>query len=299
MNVLAVSGLRKSYGDFCAVDSLDFTVSAGDIYGFLGPNGAGKSTTLRMLAGLIHPSSGSITFFGKDFLNNRLDTMRRVGYIVEKPDFYKYLSAKSNLQLLLKMNGSCPSALSIEKVIEMVGLKGRENDPVKTYSHGMKQRLGLAQALIHNPEVVILDEPTTGLDPQGIIDLRNLVLMLKQEGKTVIMSSHILSEVELIATRMVIISNGKAIVEGVVSELLNADDLIVEFGFSDLQSAKQLIANSSYHPIEEDVFLNKLIFKLNRKETTELNNWFCANQVGVESITSRRRLEDYFIKLTQ
>lgn len=299
MSVVEVSDLCKKYDSFCAVDGLNFEVQQGDIYGFLGPNGAGKSTTLRMLLGLIRPTSGSIRLFGKELGIHRKETMRRIGAIVEKPDFYKYLSAKSNLSLFLSMHGRASNPLSIPEVIDLVGLTGRENDPVKNYSHGMKQRLGLAQALIHNPDLILLDEPTTGLDPQGIIDLRNLVLHLRESGKTVFMSSHILSEIELIATRMVIISKGKAMAEGTVTELLNADDLVVEFGFQDIHAARTAISETGYGQQLMDESGDKLVFRLNRKTVAELNQWFCTRDIAVDSITSRRRLEDYFIKLTR
>jgi ABC-type multidrug transport system ATPase subunit len=299
MNVLEVRNLYKRYDSFSAVDGLNFEVQKGDIYGFLGPNGAGKSTTLRMLLGLIKPSSGDIKLFGEDLQSHRKKVLSKIGAIVEKPDFYKYLSAKANLSLFQSMTGTSGSSMTIPKVIELVGLKGRENDAVKTYSHGMKQRLGLAQALLHDPDLILLDEPTTGLDPQGIIDLRNLILHLRDCGKTIFMSSHILSEIELIATRMVIISKGKALVEGTVKDLLNVDDLVVEFGFFDGDAARQAVRTSVYSDKLVESGDGKLTFRLNRKEIAELNQWFCSKNIAVEAIVSRRRLEDYFIKLTQ
>ena len=178
--IIEVRGLNKSYGSFKAVESLDLDVYRGDVFGFLGPNGAGKSTTIRMLVSLIKPTEGIIKIFNEDLSTHRNSILRRVGCIVEKPDFYNYLSAKKNLELLSNHNGLTLKKNKISELLEFVGLKSRGDDLVKTYSHGMKQRLGLAQALIHDPELIILDEPTTGLDPQGIIDIRNLILFLSK-----------------------------------------------------------------------------------------------------------------------
>lgn len=295
---LAVKSLRKYFGAFNAVDGLSFHVETGDIYGFLGPNGAGKSTTIRMLLGLIRPDEGDIRLFGKSLLQHRAECMSRIGAIVEKPDFYKYLSAYDNLKIFGTMSGADTSSVSLEKMLELVGLTGRGKDPVKNYSHGMKQRLGLAQALLHNPSLIILDEPTTGLDPQGIIDLRELILQLSHQGKTVFMSSHILSEIELIATRMVIISKGKAVAEGSVQELLNADDLVVDWFFPDGQEARSLFDQSEWKERIINSNSSAITLRLNEQEVQTLNNWLCQQGVSPVSINSRRKLEDYFMKLT-
>ncbi len=295
---LAVKSLRKSFGAFNAVDGLSFHVETGDIYGFLGPNGAGKSTTIRMLLGLIRPDEGDIRLFGKSLLQHRAECMSRIGAIVEKPDFYKYLSAYDNLKIFGTMSGADTSSVSLEKMLELVGLTGRGKDPVKNYSHGMKQRLGLAQALLHNPSLIILDEPTTGLDPQGIIDLRELILQLSHQGKTVFMSSHILSEIELIATRMVIISKGKAVAEGSVQELLNADDLVVDWFFPDGQEARSLFDQSEWKERIINSNSSAITLRLNEQEVQTVNNWLCQQGVSPVSINSRRKLEDYFMKLT-
>ena len=281
---LAVKSLRKSFGAFNAVDGLSFHVETGDIYGFLGPNGAGKSTTIRMLLGLIRPDEGDIRLFGKSLLQHRAECMSRIGAIVEKPDFYKYLSAYDNLKIFGTMSGADTSSVSLEKMLELVGLTGRGKDPVKNYSHGMKQRLGLAQALLHNPSLIILDEPTTGLDPQGIIDLRELILQLSHQGKTVFMSSHILSEIELIATRMVIISKGKAVAEGSVQELLNADDLVVDWFFPDGQEARSLFDQSEWKERIINSNSSAITLRLNEQEVQTVNNWLCQQGVSPVSI---------------
>jgi ABC-type multidrug transport system ATPase subunit len=253
-----------------------------------------------MLLSLIKPTEGSIEIFGKDLLNERNFILSKIGCIVEKPDFYKYLSAKKNLELLAGVSGVAVNAKKIDELLEFVGLSGRGNDFVKTYSHGMKQRLGLAQALLHDPELIILDEPTTGLDPQGIIDIRNLILYLsKEKGKTVFLSSHILSEMELIATRLAIINKGKTVAQGELNVLLNDDNRVVRLKVSSPEKVKILIADTSWM----DKFIGDengdFTFHLHYNEIPELNKFLMYNDIEVYSIESRRQLEDYFLKLTE
>jgi ABC-type multidrug transport system ATPase subunit len=238
--MVEISQLSKTYQNVPAVDHLDLIIPHNCIYGFLGPNGAGKSTTLRMLLSLVSPDQGSIKVFGKDLKNHRKEILSGIGSIIEKPDFYLYLSAIENLNLLARLSGIRPNPNRIQELLELVGLSARGNHKVATYSHGMKQRLGIAQAIIHDPQLIILDEPTTGLDPNGILELRQLILNLKQEGKTVILSSHILSEIELIADHMVIMNKGKAVVQGNVHNLLNDQELIflIETDNADLAKEK-------------------------------------------------------------
>jgi ABC-type multidrug transport system ATPase subunit len=298
--VIKVRGLKKFYGDFKAVDNLDLDVYRGDVFGFLGPNGAGKSTTIRMLLSLIRPSEGTVEIFGKNLTEDRNYILSKIGCIVEKPDFYKYLSAKKNLELLAGVSGVRVTGKKIDELLEFVGLSGRGNDFVKTYSHGMKQRLGLAQALLHDPELIILDEPTTGLDPQGIIDIRNLILYLsKEKGKTVFLSSHILSEMELIATRLAIINKGKTVAQGELNVLLNDDNRVVRLKANSLEKAKAIISNSSWKEKYIGVENDEITFHLHYNEIPELNRYFLLNEVDVYSIESRRQLEDYFLKLTE
>jgi ABC-type multidrug transport system ATPase subunit len=296
--IIEVNHLVKHYGKFKAVEDVSFDVYRGDVYGFLGPNGAGKSTTIRTILSLIRPTSGQIRLFGKDLSTDRNYILQRIGCIVEKPDFYKYLSAEKNLEIFARLSGLNVTKNKVHEIIEFVGLKGREKDKLAGFSHGMKQRLGIAQTLIHDPELIILDEPTTGLDPQGIIDIRNLILQLKNEhNKTVLLSSHILSEIELIANRMVIINKGKTIVQGSVSELLNAQDLIVSFTVDNIGKAKQLLANASMDQRIEKTENNSLLLHLSQEKIPVLNKLFCDNGINVFSIEAKRKLEDYFLKL--
>ncbi len=298
-NIIELNKISKSFGAFNAVNELSLEVFKGDVFGFLGPNGAGKSTTMRMILSLIKPSSGSIKIFGLELNSHRNEIMRRIGCIIEKPDFYLYMSAEKNLQLFSKLSDVDVSKNKIHEVLELVGLKGREKDKVKTYSHGMKQRLGIAQTLVHNPELIILDEPTTGLDPQGIIDIREMILRLKNEmNKTIVLSSHILSEIELVANRMVIINKGKQVVQGEVKELLSSQDLILSVEVEDGKVALQKLngyKKEKFSSLEN----NTLKFSLSKNEIPELVDELSKTGIKIYGITYRRALEEYFLKLTQ
>jgi len=268
------------------------------VFGFLGPNGAGKSTTIRTILSLISPTSGTINLFGKSLIVNRNYALSKIGCIVEKPDFYKYLSAKKNLELFARISGTSISKTKVSELIDFVGLTGRENDKLSGFSHGMKQRLGIAQTLLHDPELIILDEPITGLDPQGIIDIRNLILQLKNEkNKTVILSSHILSEIELIANRMIIINKGKTIVQGNVVDLLNSEDVIVQFKVDDVSKAIELLKQSEFSRNEISNNNSNLLIHTKAEAIAIINSLFCSNSINVSSIETKRKLEDYFLRL--
>ncbi len=294
--IIEVKSLKKNYGNFNAVNNISFDVYEGNVFGFLGPNGAGKSTTIRILLSLIRASGGHVKLFGKDINTDRNFILSKIGCIVEKPDFYKYLSAEKNIELFARMSGLNVNKRKVYELLEFVGLRGREKDKLSGFSHGMKQRLGVAQTLIHNPDLIILDEPTTGLDPQGIIDIRNLILQLKNEkNKTVLLSSHILSEIELIADRMVIVNKGETVIEGSVQDLLNAQELIVAFTVDNVTLAKQIleqnkIANFTCHN-------NEILMHTSQLQSAEINRLFCSKGINVFSMETKRKLEDYFLKL--
>ncbi|TMC39409.1 MAG: ABC transporter ATP-binding protein [Chloroflexi bacterium] len=219
--VLRTRALSKSYGKRLAVDRLDLEIGHAELFGFLGPNGAGKTTTIRMALGLIAPTSGAVEILGHDVRKHRAEVLPRVGALVESPALYGYLSGRDNLRAFGDLLGGV-SRRRIDEVLEIVALKGRERDRVKTYSMGMKQRLGLAIALLNDPELLILDEPANGLDPAGIVEMRDLLRGLVAAGKTVFISSHVLSEVQQICTRVAIINHGKLIRIGTVSDLVQA-----------------------------------------------------------------------------
>jgi ABC-2 type transport system ATP-binding protein len=298
--IIEVENLSKQFKELWAVKGLNLNVYKGDVFGFLGPNGAGKSTTIRMLLSLITPTEGKIRIFGKDLKKNRIDILKRIGAIVEKPDFYGYLSAYKNLEILGRLSQTDVSRKRIMEVLELVGLEKRFKSKVKTYSHGMKQRLGLAQALIHDPDLIILDEPTTGLDPQGMKEVRDLILFLSnQNKKTIFISSHILYEIELVANRMVIIDKGSAIVEGNVSELLNANNLKVTFEVNDSEKTKIILNNTSWINKIESSSNNKFVFSLTNDEIPKLNSYLIENNIDVSAVIPARSLEQYFLNITE
>ncbi|HRG94320.1 MAG TPA: ATP-binding cassette domain-containing protein, partial [Chitinophagaceae bacterium] len=199
--IIRVKNLSKRFGELQAVDQLSFSVSAGEVYGFLGQNGAGKSTTIRMLLTLIEPDEGEIEIFGLNLRQHRKEILKRTGAVIERPDLYKYLSALDNLSIFARLSGMKASRKQLMDQLAMVGLAERADSRVKTYSQGMKQRLGLACALVHDPGLIILDEPTNGLDPQGIAEMREMIIRLSREGgKTLLVSSHLLSEMEMMAS---------------------------------------------------------------------------------------------------
>jgi ABC-2 type transport system ATP-binding protein len=207
MNVLDVKGVKKKLGKREIIKELNLTVEEGEIFGFLGPNGAGKTTTIRMLVGLIEPNEGDISIYGHNVQKDKEEALRYVGAVVENPELYKYLSGRENLMQIARIRGV--SKEEVQELIELVGLKDRINDKVRKYSLGMKQRLGLAAALIGNPKLLILDEPTNGLDPSGILDFRDIVnKAAKEKGMSVFISSHILSEVQNLCDRVAFINNG-------------------------------------------------------------------------------------------
>lgn len=298
--IIEINSLTKDFKDLRAVNSLNLNVFEGDVFGFLGPNGAGKSTTIRMLLSLIKPTEGSIKLFGKTLQKNRIEILKRIGAIVEKPDFYGYLSAYKNLEILGKISGKEISKNRIMEVLELVGLSKRYKSKVKTFSHGMKQRLGLGQALLHNPDLIILDEPTTGLDPQGMKEIRDLILHLsKVEKKTIFLSSHILSEVELVANRMIIINKGTTKVEGYVKDLLNARKLKVSFEVNDEEKTKNILAQSVWINRLESQAKTIFMFSLENDEIADLNRYLVENGIAVSAVIPTRSLEDYFLKITE
>lgn len=296
--IISVKNLSKKFKDINAVDDLSFTVNEGDVYGFLGQNGAGKSTTIRMLLSLIKPTGGNINIFDKNLFTRRNEILKQTGAVIEKPDLYKYLSAYQNLSIFAKLSGMKVTGDLLMKQLDMVGLAERAHSKVKTFSQGMKQRLGIAVALVHSPRLIILDEPTNGLDPQGIADMRNLILHLSKEmGKTIVVSSHLLSEIELIANRIIIINKGKKIVEGNAAELLDPAKTIVQIDTVNNADAKNKLAKSNWAPF---VLPSENIIKLqmNKLEIPLLTNDIVNMNIGILSIQPSHSLEDYFLSLT-
>ena len=298
MSVIKVQNISKHFGSLKAVDDLSFEVQAGQVFGFLGQNGSGKSTTIRMLLSLIHPTSGQIEIFGKRIEKNRDAILEQVGAIIERPDLYPYLSAREHLELFAKVRKQKIGEADINATLEKVGLAHRAKDKVQTFSLGMKQRLGIGIALVHNPSLIILDEPTNGLDPQGIADIRQLIQYLaKEEGKTVLVSSHLLSEIEQVAHQILIIHQGKKMVEGVTKELLDPEKRIVQIKTTDDANALKVIAAGRFSnyllPRGEGVYL-----KIPTREIPLLNESLVKAEVALLGIETKNSLEDYFLQIT-
>ena len=298
MSVIKVQSLSKNFGALKAVDQLSFEVKAGQVYGFLGQNGSGKSTTIRMLLSLIHPSEGQIEIFGQSLSENRSAILEQVGAVIERPDLYPYLTAREHLTLFAKLRQQPVTAAKIDATLSQVGLFARANDKVQTYSLGMKQRLGIGIALLHDPALIILDEPTNGLDPQGIADIRELIKSLsKEQGKTVLVSSHLLSEIEQIATHILIIHQGKKMAEGPTETLLDPNKTIVQIKTLDDLAAKNILLQSDF---KEHVLDRKegLYLGIPKLQIPALNNFLVNAQIAVLSLESKNSLEDYFLQLT-
>jgi len=297
--IIETRKLTKKFGNIVAVDELSFGIQQGDIYGFLGQNGAGKSTTMRMLLGLIYPTSGEVFINGKSFSNSRRYLLQHIGAIIERPDMYGYLSGWDNLRIIAKLSKKSITKARLYEVLEITGLRGRENDLIKAYSQGMKQRLGIAIALVHDPELLILDEPTNGLDPQGIADVRNLVKQLSADhGKTILISSHLLHEIEQVATSMLIIHKGKKIAEGKVRELLNPNETLMEVSIQPSKEISARLHSSDWAKYIYKINEVNMVFKMNPDQMPVLNEWLVTNGFKVLEIRSKHSLEAYFLTLT-
>ena len=299
MNNLALEtrNLAKRYGRLQAVDRLDLRVPAGCIYGFLGPNGAGKSTTIRMLLGLIKPTTGSCALLGRPVRWDDTRSRREVGALVESPAFVDYLSARQNLLMLGRLSG-LPHDQPLEEALQLVGLAERQNDRVRTFSHGMKQRLGIAQALFPRPRLLILDEPAQGLDPQGLVEIRDLLLRLRDERQmTIFLSSHLLHEVQLICDQVGVIAQGKLIAGGPVEELLKTEHSVVRVQVDDLPKALTLAAGLPYVESAEQ-YENLLQISLEPDKVADLNTALVACGLRVSALMPHNPdLEDLYLKL--
>ena len=297
--ILEVNELTKSFKTFKAVDNLSFTIQHGEVYGFLGQNGAGKSTTMRMLLGLIFPDSGTISINGYEFNNSRRHLLKSIGAIIERPDMYGYLSGWDNLKIFATLSDSKITKDRLYEVLEIVGLKGREKDKFKAYSQGMKQRLGIAIAMAHNPDLLILDEPTNGLDPQGIAEIRALIVSLSRDhGKTILVSSHLLHEVEQMATSMLIIHRGKKVSDGKLSDLMNPDETLIEVNVKPNNNLVNMLSGSVWGQLTVSQTEEQIVLKMNPKIVPELNRWLVDNRIDVLSISSRHSFEAYFLNIT-
>lgn len=292
--VVETRGLTKRFNKFTAVDGLDLRVPKGALYGFLGPNGAGKSTTIKMLLGLIKPSGGSIFLLDRDLKKHRMEILRRVGALVEGPSYYEHLTAAENLEITRRILQLPPK--EIDRALEIVKLSKWKNEKVKNFSMGMKQRLGIAQALIGNRELLILDEPTNGMDPSGVREIRELIIALPEMiNATVLISSHILSEIELIADYVGIINKGKLLYQGTLAELKGRGGKQISIMATPLPKAAEFLQSKGYAVALKN---NKLLVSGNVNPEI-LNRELVLNGFGVSHLSENLgNLEDIFLQLT-
>ncbi|MBA4055443.1 MAG: multidrug ABC transporter ATP-binding protein [Marivirga sp.] len=298
-SIIRTNGLEFSFSKREQIlHGLDLNVPHGSIYGFLGPNGAGKTTTLKLLLGLLKTKNHSITIFGEDLAKNRLSLLKRIGSLIEQPSLYGHLTGIENLEVF-RLAYPCKKE-RISEVLKIVGLSHAENKKAKTYSLGMKQRLAIAIALLHDPELLILDEPTNGLDPTGIIETRDLIIRLnKQFNKTILLSSHLLSEMEKMATHVGIIHYGKLMFQGTLAELqrLKSNGTAIEVEVDDIENAKLLLGK--IHPVKQvgdfTLHINSIE---NRESMAALNSMLVQNQIKVYKLgLVDNDLEDLFVQI--
>jgi ABC-type multidrug transport system ATPase subunit len=294
MSIVSVENLCKNYGSVQALNSVTFSVPKGSVFGILGPNGSGKTTMLGIIMDILKATSGSYTLFDEVPDEN---SRRKIGTFLETPNFYHYLSAVRNLKITaaIKERGD----KDIDKVLEMVNLTERKNSKFSTYSLGMKQRLAIASCLLGDPDVLILDEPTNGLDPVGIAEIRQLIKQLHQQGKTIIMASHLLDEVEKVCTHVAILKKGKLVATGNVNEILANDD-IVELGAPDLEKLKAVLKQlTGYSSIREQDNLVQLFYPAGTTNLENINRFCFENEVVLNYMQLKKKsLESKFFELT-
>ncbi|MGE8002903.1 ABC transporter ATP-binding protein [Lysinibacillus sp. NPDC093216] len=294
--IVQTENLSKSFGKEQAVSNINLKIRKGEIYGFLGPNGAGKTTTIRMLLGLMKPSSGTIKIFQKDLTKERINILAKVGSLVENPSYYPHLTAYENLEALRKILGVPKSR--IDEVLEIVRLKDAADKKVKGFSLGMKQRLGIAASLLHNPELLILDEPTNGLDPSGIIEIRNLIKRLPEEyGMTIIISSHLLSEIDQMATQVGIVTKGKMIFQDSIEAMRRFAQPKVVIKVSDSEKGwRSLVANGIKAEHKDDLIL---FDECSDEKVAHIVQILVQEGISVYRVEEEKRsLEEIFLQMT-
>lgn len=297
--VVKINHLTKRIKKKTIIDDLSFSIYPGEVFGFLGPNGAGKTTTIRMLVGLMSITKGEVIIKGNNIEENFEEAIAEIGAIVENPEMYKFLSGYQNLIHYARMVKGIKKE-RLDEVIKLVGLSNRIHEKVKTYSLGMRQRLGLAQALLHSPSVLILDEPTNGLDPAGIREIRDYVRKLaREEGIAVIVSSHLLSEMEMMCDRIGIIQNGKMIGEQTINDFINGEkEVVVRFKVSNIDAAVKVLEENK-DEVSYEVKDDALEIRVEGDQIAEMNRLFVLNNVDVFGIhQTNKTLEEKFLEVT-
>ena len=293
--ILTIENLTKRFGRLTAVDNLSFSIEKGNVYGILGPNGSGKSTTLGIVLNVVNKTSGNFSWFGGDVSTH--NALKKVGAIIERPNFYPYMTAKQNLELVCKIKGVATT--QVQKTLDTVGLLDRQDDTFKGFSLGMKQRLAIASALLNSPEILILDEPTNGLDPQGIHQIRGIIQKIAKQGTTILLASHLLDEVEKVCTHVVVLSKGKSLYVGRV-EQMNASFGFVTLQCSDMPGLKKVLEEStSFENIKQDAAY--LVANLTQEmDAAKLNAFLFEKGITLSHLVQRKEsLEEKFLALTQ
>ncbi len=295
-NIVSTSKLSKKYGDIYRVKDIDLFVKKGDIYGFLGPNGAGKSTTLKMLLGLVKPTSGTFKIFDQEFESNRSSILKEVGSLIESPSYYGHLSGIENMRVMQRLR-EVPDK-NVAEALRIVRLENQKDKKVSHYSLGMKQRLGIAMALLAFPKLLILDEPTNGLDPAGISEIRELIQTLpRRYGITVLISSHLLSEIEQIATSVGIINNGKMLFQGEMDELKMKSKSTIAIKTDNNRLAKDILVRRGIVNTQEGDFL--MLRDIIDRQVVQINKELTNHDIGVLRIEEHKKsLENIFLSLT-
>lgn len=294
--ILKITNLNKIFNKHLhAVKNVSFEIKKGNVYGILGPNGSGKSTTLGIVLNVVNKTSGDFEWFGGKVATH--DALKKVGAIIERPNFYPYMTAKENLELVCKIKGTPFS--KVDEKLELVGLLERKNDKFKTYSLGMKQRLAIASALLNDPEILILDEPTNGLDPQGIRQIRDIIKVIASQGTTILLASHLLDEVEKVCSHVVVLRKGEMLYQGTVHNMIE-DNSFFELKSNDMLQLKTVLDEHSFveNTIEED---GKLLVYLKQDiAAQELNSYLFEQNIVLEHLVKRKNsLEEQFLELTK
>ena len=294
--ILKISNLNKIFNKHLhAVKNVSFEIKKGNVYGILGPNGSGKSTTLGIVLNVVNKTSGDFEWFGGKVATH--DALKKVGAIIERPNFYPYMTAKENLELVCKIKGTPFS--KVDEKLELVGLLERKNDKFRTYSLGMKQRLAIASALLNDPEILILDEPTNGLDPQGIRQIRDIIKVIASQGTTILLASHLLDEVEKVCSHVVVLRKGEMLYQGTVHNMIENNSFF-ELKSNDMLRLKTVLGEQSFveNTIEED---GKLLVYLKQDiAAQDLNSYLFEQNIVLEHLVKRKNsLEEQFLELTK